>query len=742
MAHAFRFFRAGGVDQVNLSTAKDLLALGELDQKLWVALACPVEGLELDARTLALVDEDKDGRVRANELIAAAKWVGSVLKDPEELVRRGDSLNLAAIDTGNDEGKLLHQTAKTMLSHLGKGDATAMAVADLDAALTAFAAHHFNGDGIVTPEAAEDPDTKKAAEDVLSCVEAPPQDRSGKPGFNADNLKAVFEAMTAYAGWLDAGAGEDVKTLGDGTAAAHAAFVAVRDKVEDYFGRCRIAAYDARALAAVQRDEKDFVEVAAQQLAASGAQIEHFPLAHVKGEAGVEPTVPLGSGVNPAWAARMAALKTQAVLPILGDRDTLDPEGWEAIKAKLAPFDKWMGAKAGASVEKLGADRVRALLTSNAKADLEGLLTKEKETEPLWAAIDKVKRLVLYNRDLFTLANNFVAFRDFYSRTGKATFQAGTLYLDQRALDLCIRVANPAKHGTMAPHAKTYLVYCDCKNAKGKTMSIAAAVTDGDVDNIMVGRNGVFYDRDGGDWDATITKIVDAPISIKQAFWSPYKKFLRMIEDFINKRAAAAEAESDAKMKAAAGKVEAAADGKPEAPAAPKKLDIGVVAALGVGVGGIVAAFGAMLEAFFGLGIWMPLGVLALLLVISGPSMAIAWLKLRNRNLGPLLDANGWAVNALAKVNVPLGRSLTALAELPKGASRDLADPFAEKRRPWGFYAVVLVIIALAVGWYIGSLDKYLPAPAKSVEVLGEMAPAHVKIPEAPAAPAEEAPKP
>jgi len=35
------------------------------------------------------------------------------------------------------------------------------------------------------------------------------------------------------------------------------------------------------------------------------------------------------------------------------------------------------------------------------------------------------------------------------------------------------------------------------------------------------------------------------------------------------------------------------------------KIDIGVVAALGVAVGGITAALGVLLQAFFGLGVWM-----------------------------------------------------------------------------------------------------------------------------------------
>jgi hypothetical protein len=141
---------------------------------------------------------------------------------------------------------------------------------------------------------------------------------------------------------------------------------------------------------------------------------------------------------------------------------------------------------------------------------------------------------------------------------------------------------------------------------------------------------------------------------------------------------------------------------------APKKLDVGVVAALGVAVGGITAALGALLETFFGLGIWMPLGLVGLVLVISGPSLLIAWLKLRQRNLGPLLDANGWAVNANARINVPFGASLTRLAVLPRGAKVDLIDPFADKRRPWALYYLLALLALLAALWFDGRLDFLL----------------------------------
>ena len=104
-SHTWNFFRAGGFDQVQLDSGADLLALKELDQKLWVALGCPTRGLEFDTRTLDLIDSDADGHVRANEVLAAIDWAGRLLKNADLLVEGTDSLALADIDDSGAEGK-------------------------------------------------------------------------------------------------------------------------------------------------------------------------------------------------------------------------------------------------------------------------------------------------------------------------------------------------------------------------------------------------------------------------------------------------------------------------------------------------------------------------------------------------------------------------------------------------------------------------------------------------------------
>jgi hypothetical protein len=726
--HRWKFVRVGGFDQVSLTTGADLVALGELDLKLWVALACPTKGLEFDARTLALIDTDNDGRIHAQELITAVEWAGSMLADVEVLARSTDALPLDAI-AKTSEGNLLRDTARALLRSLGKPDAAAITVAESSAAVDAFAKQPFNGDGIVTPGSTEDAALREALADILACGPAA-TDKSGHPGIDAARVEAFFGDVAAHTAWLAAGTDAAVKPLGDATEGAFAAYEAVRAKVDDYFARCRVAGFDARAVGALNRSESDYATFAAAELAPGTNELAGFPLAQIAaGKA-----LPLGDGVNPAWAARIEALRAQVVGPVLGataSKTELREADWQTLRARFAPREAWLADQKGASVASLSQARLTALSAPAIRQGIDALFVREKEAEPLATAIGCVEKLAHFVRDLLPFARNFVSFEDFYGREKRATFQIGTLYLDTRACELCVRVDDDGRHAEMAPRANTCLVYCQCTSATGETMSIAAAMTAGDVDNLIVGRNGLFYDRAGNGWDATVTRIVDAPISVRQAFWSPYKKGLRMVEEFVAKRAADAAAASESKVSGAVdATTTAATTGAPSpaaapAPAAsPKPLDIGILAAFGVAVGGLSAAFGALLSAFFGLGIWMPLGVLGLLLVISGPSMAIAWMKLRRRNLGPLLDANGWALNAQALVNVAFGESLTRLAMLPPGSTRTVSDPFADKRRPWGFYVALLVVAALAIGWYLGKLDGYLPPAARSVTVLGSSAPA------------------
>ncbi len=681
--YPWKFFRAGGFDQVKLDTGADLMNLDQLDQKLWVALACPTTGLEFDSKTAALIDTDGDKRIRANELIAAIKWAGAQLKNPDLLVKGGDSVALADIADA-----ALLASAKQILANLGKQDATAISLADASDANKIFANTTFNGDGVIIADSSSDAAVKAVIADIGNCF-GTINDRSGKPGVDQAKADAFFAGCAAFADWSGKG-DANVLPAGAGTAAAHAAVKAIKAKVDDYFGRCRLAAFDPRTVAALNRTEAEYAAIVGKDLSIHVGEIASFPLAQVAaGKA-----LPLKVGVNPAHAAAIVDLLNHAVKPLLGDKAELTEADWATLQVKLAPFDAWNGGKAGANVEKLGLARVQEILGAKAQEKINALIAQDKALEPESTSIANVEKLVRFVRDLYLLCQNFVNFKDLYDGGEPSIFQCGTLYLDQRSCNLCITVEDAGKHGVMAGLAGAYLAYCDCvRKGTGEKVSMVAIFSQGDDDNLMVGRNGVFYDRKGRDFDATITKILANPISLRQAFWSPYKKLVRMIEEQINKRAAAADANANSNLTKAA---DATANADKAKAAAPEnKIDIGMIAALSVAFGSVGTALGYFLGMFKGVYFWqLPLIVAGIMLAISLPSLVLAFMKLRKRNLGPILDANGWAVNAKAKINVPFGTSLTGIAKLPAGATVEMSDKYAPKSSFLPKLAVIVIVLA------------------------------------------------
>ena len=338
-----------------------------------------------------------------------------------------------------------------------------------------------------------------------------------------------------------------------------------------------------------------------------------------------------------------------------------------------------------------------------------------------------LRKLLLLHRDFYRLLRNFITLEDFYDddEATIASFQAGTLIIDQRACHLCIRVQDLPKHDSQAPLSGIYLLYCNCENKKtGKTCQIVAAMTQGEIKNLSVGKNAVFYDNDGLDYDATVFKIIENPISIRQAFWTPYRKFAKWVEDKVNKSAS----EKDAKVM---GDMTASAEAKAEGKEAPKPaFDIakfaGIFAAIGMALGMIGTMLVSVAKGWITLTWWQQLLVfVGILLLISGPSMIMAWLKLRRRNLAPVLNANGWAVNADAIISVPFGKKLT----------EQVAFPIVKTRRmkPWCAVLLVLSIIAILGlgGWGVYKYVTRDKVSAEEVEAVIEA--------EADAAPALEA---
>ena len=531
---------------MKIQSGEDIRHLGELDEKLWTVLSCPVAGLEIAEESLKMVDISGDGRIHVQEVVATADWLCSVLRTPQVLLSGSSRLDINEIADDN-----LRATA----AKIGK-------------------------DGVVTIE---------QVNEAMANVSVPVQ--------SAPEAPYTPEVMDAYK--------------------------VCQDAYSRYFATSRLQ--------------------------------------------------DLGLATLPADA------------PVPGMKE----DEFREMGAKIAAYETGMAAVNAANADALAA--------------------AQAEYQPL-------KKLLLLNRDFYTLLRNFVSFQDFYAKRtltaiGKADkenklaiFQAGTLVIDQRACHLCLRVNDMSKHDAQAAASGMFLIYCNCTyRATGEKMQIVAAMTVGDIRNLKVGKNAMFYDRQGRDLEAEVVKIIDNPISIGQAFWSPYRKFGEWLTNLINKSAADKENKAFSDITA---KVQENAQ-KPAEEKSPDKVqafDIakfaGIFAAIGMAVGYIGAFITSVVGGFAKLTWWQDLlAVVAILLVISGPAMIMAWFKLRKRNLSPLLNANGWAVNADAIVSVMFGSTLTDQAQFPLIKTPKSAKELARnKKRTAIAIAVFVVIIAIVLG--------------------------------------------
>jgi Flp pilus assembly protein protease CpaA len=406
------------------------------------------------------------------------------------------------------------------------------------------------------------------------------------------------------------------------------------------------------------------------------------------------------------------------------DLKVITEADWAAIGAKFAAYSAWKGSKAGAAVESLGLETVKTLIKQDKKAELLEIVAQDAALKEESDNIEMVNKFLHILRDFYRLLRNFVTLQDFYDKDKKAgaIFQVGRLIIDQRECRFCMNVEDMGKHTAMAAKSGMFLVYCDCvtKSKPGK-LQICAAVTVGEIGDLVVGKNAIFYDNNGLDWDAVVTKVVDNPISVAQAFWSPYRRMATAVENLITKSAA----DKDAKMmKNATDKINAAPAALPAnananadaAKTAAPPFDIakfaGIFAALGMALGMIGTALVSLAKGLAELDWWeLILLFVGIMLVISGPAMILAWLKLRRRNIAPLLNANGWAVNATAKIGIPFGETLTDVAVFPK---LKLKDPYSKDMPAWKKIVITLsVLVVVAGGLWLGNLLKWanLPSP-------------------------------
>ena len=687
--YKWEYVNLGGSTRVKINSGEDLAHLDELDLKMWTVLSCPTTGLEIDDKSLKYMDCDADGKLRVNDVVAVSRWITSLLINKDLILKGDSSIDINQINTEDANGNKLYKSAKQILENLGK-EGSMISLSDTADITAIFAKTRFNGDGVITEASSDDADVKATIAAAVASTGGT-LDRSGAQGVNADQIEAFYKSLNDYVTWTTNAV---EAPFGDKTESVIEAYNALDAKMKDFFMRSKLAAFSPQSIASLDVQTSRINDISAENLSTKNDEIATYPLTHITDSVDLN----LNAAINPVWTKYFNVIKNNAVET---GKTSLSEDDWAAIAGKFSAYTSWKAAKAGANVESLGIENIKKFLEQNKKAELLELVAQDIALKEEAENIELVDRFLHIYRDFYKLVKNFVTLHDFYDKdkSVKAIFQSGTLIIDQRACKFCMKVNDTGKHSANAAKSGMYLVYCDCttKTKPGK-LQIVAAVTVGDIGELTVGKNGIYYDNNGLEWDAVVTKIIDNPINISQSFWSPYRRMATAIENLINKNAA----DKDSKMMAkATANINAAPTKTAEeakAAVATPPFDIakfaGIFAAIGMAFGMIATALASLFKGLFALNWWQLIMLfVGIILLISGPAMVMAWLKLRRRNIAPLLNSNDWAVNAVAKISIPFGETLTDIAKYPK---LKLKDPYAKKgMATWKKWCISILIVAV-----------------------------------------------
>lgn len=761
------FFRAGGFYQLLLKSAEDLDYLSKLDQSLWVASSCPTRGLDLEPATLDCIDSDGDGRIRVPEILATLDWLKRVLHDRSRLPLGEDGVETAMLNAESPEGAELLRTIARIHDNLGLTGQSRISLAQTLDRSGIFAAVKSNGDGVIPASAADSEAVSALIADILKTIGGV-QDRGGQDGVTAEGVKQFYTALDGYLRWWVEGHPDDAPLLppaakvaevtapledrailpgqlesaiqkeaqarekvtpdearprpreskalnpdifvfGERTPGALAALNGVREKIDDYFEQAELAAFDAQSLAFLNFNDADLKQLAGRRRDEVLEMLESVPLARVRPDA----VLPLkGKEVNPAFAERLEKFNREVVAVVFNEEKAcLTAVEWQTVTAYLHPYEAWLQAKAGSEVESLGVERIGYLLNHPEHREaLDALIAVDTALAAEIAAVNQVERLLRLHRDFFRLLNNYVALPEFYDRGSRAIFQMGTLIIDGCQLNLCIEVLDAKAHAAIAANSGIFLIYCLCRrSSETRELTICAAVTSRNAGRITVGKNAVFYDREGKDWDARVVQVVDNPISLAESAWAPFKKIGEIVTTQIQKLTAARQAEFEKSVSANLTNMDRSLHEKTAAHAAapaPSGGNIGgLMAGGGVAIAAISSSIAYLAQTLSKIhDIYILYTIMVIAFFIIGPSMLLGFLRLRARDIGMILEAGGWAINGKMRINLRLASELTQVGQLPPGSIRidhAYVDHRARRRRRlfWLCFALFTACVLGFVWW-------------------------------------------
>ena len=686
----------GGIHQLRIESADDLASIHQLHPARWAATSVQVESLQCDPAFLEYLNQDGSGTIRAEHLRVAVRWIFHMMAKNDRMAASSDVLRLEDLDISHEEGRKLKEAAIHILERLQVKNSDEISLEQVRIFRNTYGMTSPNGDGVLPPQHVSDPAVAQLAKDVLERVGGT-KDISGEDGINEGHLCQFLDGARKHLAWKalaeDDGA-EEILPWGDDTAAAVRLTSEFDAKIEQFFWQCDLVKLDARTAERIRLSEEALENLDGSDLRAMERQLAQAPLQTPNAEG----VLNLRGPINPYYQDRIDELQDRVLTRARPDsHESLTRVGWQQVKAIFEPYRAWQADKPSEGMGELSETTLKEYLDGPAQKKLRRLLLEDLAVKDEVRQVTDLEKLILYQRWLLELANNFVCFSALYDPSRRALFELGDLIIDGRELSFTMKVRNRAEHKKIAQASKMFLVYAEitAPQEQGRSFEIAAALTRGGQGAIKIGKRGIFHDLRGKEWDARVVDLVENPISLGEAIKSPFVKAKKLVSDkleaFAGTRAGALEkATTEITTKMEKGESLQQPAQVPSAGAAPPSgsgmrdlLLFGGIAFAAVG-----SSLVYLIKTLTDIGLLNAgLALVSLVLVVILFSALSGWSKLRKRDMSALLEACGWAVNFRMYMTRRLGHLFSHTPRLPEGTRKERRDLVTVFLRQTGYRA-------------------------------------------------------
>lgn len=707
------FRRIGGAGQLALRDIDDLPHVLELDEAHWALTGIDIDFLRTDRQFLDFIDEDHNGIIQADEVKRAVAWFLAHIR-PEARPELGSpELRLDSIDVSAPEGAALFAAARVVLRNLGIPDSPVLSLSQIrnDDGILSNAC--CNGDGVITPGcftgdcregASAIPENPHLAEIVSRIMEiiGSCRDLTGAEGINRELLDSFRSGAEQYLSWYEAPENrpELLRPCGERTADFAAAVENLQERIDRYFLHC--AALDflpgLSCRPPLVEGDGDVPESAPMQ-----ELLEKLPIATTRPDRVLDFSAPL----NPLYEKELHALAAHPAMAEFLTGSVLSEAMWRRLTSLLTPCLEWKNAEPDKAYEKIEPAILKQWLTDGSLEELRRRIDEDLTIARELTAYHSLIKLTLFQQYLLEFLNNYVSLGALFNPRAASMLQTGKLVMDGRHYTFATPVKNLAEHKRIATMSDICVLYVEATTGRtenARRMTLAVAVTSGNIRNLFIGKHGIFYAVDGSVWDARIIDLIQQPVSISEALKMPFFRFgefvARLADRFFSTKST--EVQKTLEKTITTGAVltppAPAPAAKPQTPAVSGSM---MLMGGGIGIAAIGSSVAFIIKSLQNISILNVLAVLlGIILIFGGPMVVISLVKLYRRNISRFLEANSCAVNRPMRLSRKLGLVFTFAPPLPRAGllKEDLVDLFRKPTVSKGirFFQIVLLLLAVA----------------------------------------------